>query len=205
MDGGTPTRWRRFTRPTRSRWGSPTTLAKVVAPGRIAHTADAGPTFIGPYVDGVPLDRATTVGSNDGRRDRDDGDAGGEAGKSGRTRPQLRDVADCRVDPVGYGRLGASEPVLQVSDVLASEAAAVARALGFDVEMDERIAAIRGLLAKGGPGKASMLQDVEAQRKTEIEVVNGAVVREGERLGIHVSMNRAMVALIGGLERSWRQ
>ena len=50
-----------------------------------------------------------------------------------------------------------------------------------------------------------MLQDVEAQRKTEIEVINGAVVREAEKLGIDVSINRAMVALINGLERSWRR
>jgi 2-dehydropantoate 2-reductase len=37
-----------------------------------------------------------------------------------------------------------------------------------------------------------------------IEVINGAVVREGTRLGIDVPLNRAMVALIGGLERSWQ-
>jgi 2-dehydropantoate 2-reductase len=50
-----------------------------------------------------------------------------------------------------------------------------------------------------------MLQDVEARRKTEVEVINGAVVRAGEQAGIDVPLNRAMVALIGGLERGWRQ
>ena len=50
-----------------------------------------------------------------------------------------------------------------------------------------------------------MLQDVEARRKTEIEVVNGAVVREADRLGLAVHANRAMLALVNGLERSWRQ
>jgi len=180
--------------------------AKVVAPGRIAHTADGGPTFIGPYVDGASLDRAATVG-----------EAMTGAGIATTVTPKVKTevwkklVLNSATLPIAgltrlvTGEMGANEPVLRVADVLASEAAAVARALGIEVDTDERIAAIRGLLAKGGPGKASMLQDVEAQRKTEIEVVNGAVVREGDRLGIPVPMNRAMVALIGGLERSWRQ
>jgi 2-dehydropantoate 2-reductase len=179
--------------------------AKVVAPGRIAHTADAGPTFIGPYQDGAPLDRAIAVGA-----------AMTGAGLTTTVTPEIKTevwkklVLNCATLPIASltrlttGAIGANEPVLQVCDALASEASAVARALGIDVDTDERIATIRGLVAKGGPGKASMLQDVEAQRKTEIEVVNGAVVREGDRLGVPVPLNRAMVALVGGLERSWR-
>jgi 2-dehydropantoate 2-reductase len=73
------------------------------------------------------------------------------------------------------------------------------------IDREERIATIRNLIAGGGAGKASMLQDVEAQRKTEIEVVNGAIVREAGRLGLAVPLNRAMVALVNGLERSWTQ
>ena len=34
-------------------------------------------------------------------------------------------------------------------------------------------------------------------------MINGAVVRAADELGIDVPLNRAMVALIGGLERSW--
>ena len=48
-----------------------------------------------------------------------------------------------------------------------------------------------------------MLQDVEARRATEIETVNGAVVRAGDAHAVPVPLNRAMVALVGGLERSW--
>jgi 2-dehydropantoate 2-reductase len=81
----------------------------------------------------------------------------------------------------------------------------VAQALGFEIDPEERTSTIRELVAKGGAGRSSMLQDVEAQRKTEIEVVNGAVVREGDRLHVSVPLNRAMLGLIGGLERSWRQ
>jgi 2-dehydropantoate 2-reductase len=48
-----------------------------------------------------------------------------------------------------------------------------------------------------------MLQDVLAGRKTEIETVNGAVVALGAELGVPVPLNRALVALVHGLERSW--
>ena len=48
-----------------------------------------------------------------------------------------------------------------------------------------------------------MLQDVEAGRKTEVEVVNGAVVRAGTGLGLPVPLNQAMLALVQGLERAY--
>lgn len=39
--------------------------------------------------------------------------------------------------------------------------------------------------------------------RPEVEVINGAVVRSAEELGVDVPLNRAMVALINGLERAW--
>jgi 2-dehydropantoate 2-reductase len=178
--------------------------AKVVEPGHVAHTSDAGPTFVGPFTDGQTTNRANTVG-----------EAMNSAGIATTVTPQVKTevwkklILNCATLPVSSltrlttGAIGADEPVLQVCDSLAKEATSVASALGFDIDAIERTTTIRALLAKGGAGKSSMLQDVEAKRKTEIEVVNGAVVREGERLRVPVPLNRAMVSLIGGLERSW--
>ncbi len=59
------------------------------------------------------------------------------------------------------------------------EVVAVAKAQGIALDYDERWAAITGLLEKAIGGKASMLQDVEAKRQTEIEVINGAIVDAG--------------------------
>ena len=80
------------------------------------------------------------------------------------------------------------------------EAVAVARALGYDIDFDERIATILGLVEKAGPTKASMLQDVEAGRRTEIDVINGAVVRAADEVGVPVPINRALMQLIKGWE-----
>jgi 2-dehydropantoate 2-reductase len=49
----------------------------------------------------------------------------------------------------------------------------------------------------------SMLEDVEAHRPTEIELITGALVREGERLGVPVPLNTAMYALVKAKEASW--
>lgn len=51
--------------------------------------------------------------------------------------------------------------------------------------------------------KASMLQDVLAKRRTEIGALNGGIVRFGEQNKIPTPLNRAIWALIAGLEHSW--
>jgi 2-dehydropantoate 2-reductase len=93
--------------------------------------------------------------------------------------------------------------MLDLVDALAAESVAVGRALGLDVDLDERLERIHATLAGAGDGKASMLQDVEARRKTEVEAVNGAVARLAAEHGVPAPLNGAMAALIGGLERSY--
>jgi 2-dehydropantoate 2-reductase len=51
--------------------------------------------------------------------------------------------------------------------------------------------------------KASMLQDVEARRATEIDYLNGGIVRFGDEHGVPTPLNRVIWALVKGLERSW--
>jgi 2-dehydropantoate 2-reductase len=85
---------------------------------------------------------------------------------------------------------------------VAREATAVARAAGYEIDAGERIDLIHGLLSRGGDGKASMLQDFEAGRQSEIEVITGAVLREAEVHGIDVPINRALFALVKGHERA---
>jgi 2-dehydropantoate 2-reductase len=49
----------------------------------------------------------------------------------------------------------------------------------------------------------SMLEDVEAGRPTEIELINGALVREAERLGVEVPLQAALYALVTGREAAY--
>ena len=101
------------------------------------------------------------------------------------------------------GAVGEPGELLDLVDALAAEAVAVAVAQGLGIDLGERVAAIHGVLERAGAGKASMLQDILAGRKTEVETVNGAVVAAGAMHGVPVPLNRAMVALVRGLERSY--
>jgi 2-dehydropantoate 2-reductase len=88
-----------------------------------------------------------------------------------------------------------------VHDVMA-ESIAVAHALGHTgIELEASVQDAYALLAKAGEGRASMLQDFDAGRRTEVDALNGAVVRAADRLGLDVPINRALLALVKGWER----
>ena len=46
--------------------------------------------------------------------------------------------------------------------------------------------------------RPSMLEDVLAQRPTEVEFITGALVREARRLGVAVPLSTAMYRLVAG-------
>jgi 2-dehydropantoate 2-reductase len=113
-------------------------------------------------------------------------------------------------NPVGaltgrtHGRV-CEDPALRklVSD-LVDEGKAVAAAQGsiLDADPEELIDhAARPDVAYDH--KASMLQDVEARRETEIPYRNGGIVRFGRELGVPTPLNDGILALVKGLERSW--
>ena len=95
------------------------------------------------------------------------------------------------------------EPTAALFDALVDEGVAVARALGITLHDDPK-QMIRYAAQAPGAHKASMLQDVEARRHTEVDFMNGAIVCAGERAGIPVPLNRALWALVKGLELSWK-
>jgi 2-dehydropantoate 2-reductase len=97
------------------------------------------------------------------------------------------------------------EPMLDLMRSLLREVVAVAQAQDIVLDLEERWEAITGLLKRCGPGaKSSMLQDVEKGRRTEIDVINGAIVEAGQRLGIATPYNDAMVKLIKSLEGTFK-
>lgn len=53
------------------------------------------------------------------------------------------------------------------------------------------------------PNFSSMLQDVLKRRQTEVDFINGAVVREGEKLGVETPVNRILTALVKTLEKTY--
>ena len=84
------------------------------------------------------------------------------------------------------------------------KAVAAAQAITLDADPEELIDhAARPDVAYGH--KASMLQDVEARRPTEIDYLNGGIARFGRELGVPTPLHDTITALIKGVEASWEQ
>jgi 2-dehydropantoate 2-reductase len=94
---------------------------------------------------------------------------------------------------------------LETMRALLEEVVAVAGAEGIRLDVEERWEAITGLLRRAVGAKASMLQDVEARRRTEIDVINGAIVEAGRRNGVPTPHNDAMVWLVRALEETFAE
>ena len=102
-----------------------------------------------------------------------------------------------------YGQLY-SEPLLKATALQAvAEAIAVATAAGVQLSLTEPEAAW-ALAAEGLPFafKTSMLQSLEKGSFTEIDFINGSVVRWGQRHGVPTPVNATLVACIKGVERA---
>ncbi len=93
-------------------------------------------------------------------------------------------------------------PTGELFEALIGEGLAVARALGIMLDIDPK-ALVQKAARAPGQHKASMLQDVLAHRQTEVDFMNGAIVGAGEQTGVPTPLNRAVWALIKGLEHSW--
>ena len=88
-----------------------------------------------------------------------------------------------------------------VSRAAATEAWTVARALGVAIDVDDPVALVREFAGRMPAARPSVLLDLEAGRISEVDVINGAVPREGEKVGVDAPVNRTLTALVRTLER----
>jgi 2-dehydropantoate 2-reductase len=77
-----------------------------------------------------------------------------------------------------------NEPGRRIAANIVDETVAVAAAAGIGLDRERIVATVHKALREHAHHKASMLQDREHGRPTEIETINGAIAREGKRLGV---------------------
>jgi 2-dehydropantoate 2-reductase len=126
--------------------------------------------------------------------------------------PQWRKVIfNAATNPLGaltgltHGRVCERPDLRRLVTQLVEEGKAVAAAQGIELDADpEELIDHAAKPEVAYDHKASMLQDVEARRQTEIDYLNGGIVRFGREHGVLTPLNEAIVALIKGLEASWR-
>jgi len=85
---------------------------------------------------------------------------------------------------------------------LVDEGKAVAAAAGIELRDDPWEMNVLAT-QRGSAHYPSMLEDVEARRATEIDLITGSLVREAERHDVPVPLHGALYALVKGKEASW--
>jgi len=117
-------------------------------------------------------------------------------------------IFNAATNPVGaltllhHGAATRFAPTGQLFNDLIAEGEAVAQALGIELHGNPRSLVQKGANAPG-KHRASMLQDVLARRQTEVDFMNGAIVKWGEKTGVPTPLNKAILELTKGLEHSW--
>jgi 2-dehydropantoate 2-reductase len=179
---------------------------KIVEPGHVQWDVK-GDTTLGPFDDRVSLDavqRLADACTRGGMPTHAVADARG---------PQWRKVIfNASTNPIGaltgltHGRVCERPELRRLVSGLVDEGKAVAAAQGIELDADPE-ALIDHAARKdvAYDHKASMLQDVEARRQTEIDYLNGGIVRFGQEHGVPTPLNQAIWALVKGVEESWQQ
>jgi 2-dehydropantoate 2-reductase len=105
----------------------------------------------------------------------------------------------CAVTGLTMSRVMNDPIVYQIVDALVKECLTVSRANEISLGWEYYPHAM-DYMRNAGDHKPSMLMDIEAGRRTEIDFMNGKFVEYGQQAGIETPYNRTMWALVKGLE-----
>jgi 2-dehydropantoate 2-reductase len=179
---------------------------KLLEPGHVQWDVQGDTTF-GPYDERVSLEQVEQLADACTRAGMPTNAVADARG------PQWRKVIfNASTNPIGaltgltHGRVCERPDLRALVSGLVAEGKAVATAQGIELDADPE--ALIDHAAKPEVAydhKASMLQDVEARRPTEVDFLNGGIVRFGREHGVPTPLNESIWALIKGTEASWTQ
>lgn len=178
---------------------------RIVEPGHVQWDVK-GDTTIGPFEpQPAPMDEIARLA-----------DACTRAGMPTKAVPDARGaqwrkvIFNAATNPIGalthltHGRVCEFPPLRALVTQLVDEGKAVAAAQGIVLDADpEELIDHAAKPEVAYDHRSSMLQDVLAGRQTEVDWLNGGIVRYGEQVGVPTPINRAIWALVKGLEQSW--
>ncbi|CVK19112.1 MULTISPECIES: ketopantoate reductase family protein [Sporomusa] len=99
------------------------------------------------------------------------------------------------------GQLLEHEETKSLQAAAVAEGAAVAKAKGIEFMTENILEHVRGVARGTYNNKASMRQDVERGSRTEVLAINGAIVAEGQKLGIPTPVNETLTKLVKAIEK----
>jgi len=101
------------------------------------------------------------------------------------------------------GRLVEFEGVRRVLREAVSEATKIAKRKRIKLIYDDPLAKVEAVCEATAGNVSSMLQDVLRKKRTEIDFINGVIVRQGQESGISTPVNSALVDLVKTIEASY--
>ncbi len=102
-----------------------------------------------------------------------------------------------------YGRYLLEPELRWLKETLMHEVIAVARAEGVDLKPEDATSFYKTIQMIAEDGKTSMLQDIEAGRKTELEMFAPVVIELGQKHGIPTPVNQTILSVIRGMEQQY--
>jgi len=81
----------------------------------------------------------------------------------------------------------------------------VAGKKGVHLTYDDPLQMVYQVAEKTGGNRSSMLQDFDRKRQSEIDFINGAIVREAQAMGLEVPANSAVTRLVRALDALHRE
>jgi 2-dehydropantoate 2-reductase len=102
------------------------------------------------------------------------------------------------------GKLLESEELKALMAELVAEAVAVAKSRGIRITYEDPLATVYDVAGKTGANRSSMLQDFDKGRETEIDFMNGAIVREAAAQGLGAPVNATITRLVKAMEKARR-
>jgi 2-dehydropantoate 2-reductase len=97
---------------------------------------------------------------------------------------------------VPNGELIANPTARTLMGLVAQETKRVSSATGIDLPYQDAVAVVESVAQKTASNLSSMLKDVMRNSPTEIDAINGAVVRVGEAINVPVEINRTLWLLV---------
>lgn len=120
---------------------------------------------------------------------------------------------NCPLNPLSaifksnYGALIKNKHIVSIMNDVVKEAHTVAKAMKINMPWENYTEFLElfytVLVPSTADHKASMLQDIEKSKKTEIDAINGAIVKYGNKLGIATEVNSTLVRIIKAIEQCY--
>lgn len=118
-------------------------------------------------------------------------------------------IINCGINPLtailrlNNGKLTEFEGVRRIMREVVTEAIRVAKRKRIKLTFDDPLAKVEAVAEATAANISSMLQDILRKKRTEIDFINGVIVRQGQELGVSVLTNQMLVDLVRTIEASY--